>query len=96
MDSWRKEIEKLEEEERGISEEEWFLLLIFKTLLWLAGLGACFLLAWQASGGSVLLTVITLLFPLVAWGVLGWNRWALLLPISLIAVLAMQAALLVW
>jgi hypothetical protein len=75
---------------------EGYMLKVVSILIWLAGLGSCFMLAWRGSGESPLLTVITLIVPLVAWHILGLWSWALLLPISLIGLLALQGAILMW
>jgi hypothetical protein len=75
---------------------EAYLLKIVSILIWLAGLGSCFVLAWQGSGESPLLTIITLLFPLLAWYLFRLRSWALLLPISLMGLLALQGAILLW
>ena len=64
--------------------------------LWLVGLGACFLLAWRASEQSILLTSITMVIPLLAWFLFRLWPWALLLPISLMGLLALQGAILMW
>jgi hypothetical protein len=69
---------------------------IVKILIWLAGLGSCAVLAWWGSGQSQLLTGITLLFPLLAWHILGLRTWVLLLPISLMGLLALQGAIMLW
>jgi hypothetical protein len=39
------------------------MLQIVSILIWLAGLGSCFVLAWWGSGESRLLTTITMIFP---------------------------------
>jgi hypothetical protein len=65
-------------------------------VIWLAGLGSCFMLTWWLSGGSFLLTGLTLLLPIGAWLLFGWYRWALLLPLSLLGLLALIGALHLW
>jgi hypothetical protein len=75
---------------------EAYLLKIVSILIWLAGLGSCFVLAWRGSGESPLLTIIVLIFPLLAWHIFRLWSWALLLPISLMGLLALQGALLMW
>jgi hypothetical protein len=77
-------------------EDEAFLLQLSKLAIWLAGIGSCLVLAWWLSGGSFLLTGITLLFPLGAWFLFGWYRWALLLPLSLMGLLALNGASQLW
>jgi hypothetical protein len=69
---------------------------IAKITLWLVGLGACFMLAWRASDQSILLTSLTLVLPLLAWFLFRLWPWALLLPFSLMALLALQGAILMW
>ena len=68
---------------------EGYMLKVVSILIWLAGLGSLFVLAWRGSGESPLLTVITLIWPLVAWHFFGSWSWALLLPISLMGLLAL-------
>jgi hypothetical protein len=75
---------------------EGYMLKVVSILIWLAGLGSCFVLAWRGSGESPLLTVITLIVPLVAWHLLGSWSWSLLLPISLMGLLALQGAILMY
>jgi hypothetical protein len=75
---------------------EGYMLKIVSILIWLAGLGSCFVLAWWGSGESRLLTTITMIFPLLAWHFFGLWTWALLLPISLMGLLALQGAILMW
>jgi hypothetical protein len=69
---------------------------IAKIALWLVGLGACFMLAWRASDQSILLTSIIMVIPLLAWFLFRLWPWALLLPISLMGLLALQGAILMW
>jgi hypothetical protein len=69
---------------------------IAKIALWLGGLGACFILAWRVSDQSILLTSITMVIPLLAWFLFRLYTWALLLPISLMGLLALQGAILLW
>jgi hypothetical protein len=69
---------------------------IAKIVLWLVGLGACFILAWRASDQSILLTSITMVIPLLAWFLFRLSTWALLLPMSLMGLLAVQGAILLW
>jgi hypothetical protein len=76
--------------------DEEYLVRIAKILIWLAGLSSCFILAWRASGESLLLTVITLSVPLLAWHLIGLWSWGLLLPLSLLGLLALQGAILLW
>jgi hypothetical protein len=75
---------------------EAYLVKIASILIWLAGLSSCFVLAWWGSGESRLLTTITVIFPLLAWHIFGLWSWALLLPISLMGLLALQGAILLW
>jgi hypothetical protein len=75
---------------------EGYMLKVVSILIWLAGLGSCFVLAWRGSGESPLLTIIVLIFPLVAWHFFGLWTWALLLPISLMGLLALQGTILTW
>jgi hypothetical protein len=75
---------------------EAYLLRLAKILLWIAGLGSCFVLAWSVSGQSYFLSGMTLLVPLVAWHIVGLWSWGLLLPISLMGLLALQGAYLLW
>jgi hypothetical protein len=76
------------------SEE--YMLKVVSILIWLAGISACAVLAWWGSGRSELLTGITLLFPILAWHIFGLWTWMLLLPISLMGLLALQGAILLW
>ena len=69
---------------------------IAKIAIWLVGLGACFMLAWRASDQSILLTSITMVLPLLAWFLFRLWPWALLLPVSLMTLLALQGAILLW
>jgi hypothetical protein len=64
--------------------------------IWIAGILSCFLLAWRLTDGSLLLTGLILLLPIVAWRCCGFYRWGLLLPLSLMALLALQGAFLLW
>jgi hypothetical protein len=57
---------------------------------------SCFLLAWRLTGGSLFVTGLTVALPLAAWCLCGFYRWGLLLPLSLLALLAVQGALLLW
>ena len=96
--AWRQamtepDVEQVQEHPRA---NEAYLLRLAKIMLWVAGLGSCFVLAWYGSGESYLLSGITLLVPLLAWHFLGLWSWGLLLPISLMALLALQGALLLW
>jgi hypothetical protein len=77
-------------------QSEGYILKIVSLLIWLAGLGSCLVLAWRGSGESPLLTIIVLILPLVAWHFFGLWSWALLLPISLMGLLALQGAILLW
>jgi hypothetical protein len=98
LSSFRDAVEQSQEEtvqQRSHVDEE-YVARIVKILIWLAGLGSCAVLAWWGSGESQLLTGITLLFPLLAWHVLGLRTWVLLLPISLMGLLALQGAILLW
>jgi hypothetical protein len=64
--------------------------------IWIAGVMSCFLLAWRLTGGSLFVTGLTVALPLAAWCLCGFYRWGLLLPLSLLALLAVQGALLLW
>jgi hypothetical protein len=98
--AWRDAIKQTEEaaaRQRSIADEdEEYVLRILKILLWCGGLGACFMLAWGVSGGSLLVTIITLVFPAATWLFCGLRRWGLLLPICLLAALALHGALQLW
>jgi hypothetical protein len=98
LTAWRKELEQAQEaamhRRRQASEDEASVLGILKTMLWLLGLGSCFLLAWRGSGESVIVTAIIMLLPIGAWFIFGLSRWGLLLPIGLLGALALQGALL--
>jgi hypothetical protein len=96
LSAWRKEVHRAEVARRHRRDVEERFLRFSMIMLWLAGLAACSLLAWVLSGGSVLLTLITLVFPIVTWFFCGLWRWGLLLPISLLAALAVHGAFLVW
>ena len=61
-------------------------------VIWLAGLAACGILSWHLSNGSVVLTAVPLLIVSGAWKFLGLAWWGLLLPLSLIGLLAIQGA----
>jgi hypothetical protein len=93
---WRRVVAKAEDAERyqPRAAEETAVLTVLTILLWVMGLTACFVLAWQGTGGSVIVTGIILLLPIGAWRIFGMSRWGLILPISLIAALALQGALL--
>ncbi len=96
---WRRVVAKAQEAERYSQHPralEASVLRVLTILLWIMGLGACLLLAWKGSGESVIVTGFILLLPIAAWRIFGMSPWALLLPISLIAALALQGALLVW
>jgi hypothetical protein len=96
LSGWRRVVAKAQEAERYSQHpraEETALLSVLTILLWIMGLGACFVLAWQGTGGSVIVTGFILLLPIAAWRIFGMSPWALLLPISLIAALALQGAL---
>jgi hypothetical protein len=96
LSGWRRVVAQAREEERYRRPlaEEAYVLRVLKILLWILGLSACFLLAWQGTGESVIVTTLILLLPIAAWCIFGLSRWALILPISLIAALALQGALL--
>jgi hypothetical protein len=97
LSGWRRVVAKAQEAERYSQQpraEETAVLGVLTILLWIMGLGACFVLAWQGTGGSVIVTGVILLLPIAAWRIFGMSPWALLLPISLITVLALQGALL--
>jgi hypothetical protein len=64
--------------------------------IWIAGLASCLVLSWWLSGGNLFLTGITLLLPIGAWLLFGWYRWALLLPLSLMGLLALIGAFYLW
>jgi hypothetical protein len=61
-------------------------------VIWVAGLGACVSLAWYLSNGSFLLTALPLLLVGGTWKYVGLAWWGLLLPLSLIGLLAVQGA----
>ena len=61
-------------------------------IIWLAGLTACAILSWHLSNGSVVLTAVPLLLCGGAWKCCGVAWWGLLLPLSLIGLLAIQGA----
>jgi hypothetical protein len=97
LTAWRKELEQSQVmalHRRQASEDEAYVLRILKTLLWLCGLGSCFLLAWRGSGESIVVTGIIMLLPIAAWFIFGLSRWGLLLPVGLLGALALQGALL--
>ena len=98
LTAWRKDLEQshvaAQRRRQQASEDEAYILRILKTLLWLCGLGSCFLLAWRGSGESIIVTGIIMLLPIGTWCIFGLSRWALLLPISLLGALALQGALL--
>jgi hypothetical protein len=99
LSGWRRVVAKAQDAERYSQHpraEETAVLRVLTILLWLFGLGSCFLLAWRGSGESVIVTGLIMLLPCAAWVIFGLSPWALLLPISLIAALALQGALLVW
>ena len=60
--------------------------------IWLAGLGACTTLAWHLSNGSPVLTALPLLLVGGTWKCVGLAWWGLLLPLSLIGLLAIHGA----
>jgi hypothetical protein len=98
LSAWRKEVEQSQvaamHRRRQASEDEAYVLRILKVLLWVLGLGSCFLLAWRGSGESVIVTAIIMLLPIAAWFIYGLSWWGLLLPIGLLGALAMQGAIL--
>jgi hypothetical protein len=98
LSGWRRVVEQAKDANRYRQPpaEETAVLRVLTILLWIMGLGACVVLAWQGTGGSVIVTAMIMLLPLAAWRIFGMSRWALLLPISLIVALALQGALLVW
>jgi hypothetical protein len=61
-------------------------------VIWLAGLGACIALAWYLSNGSIILTTLPLLLVGGTWKYVGLAWWGLLLPVSLIGLLAIHGA----
>jgi hypothetical protein len=61
-------------------------------VIWLAGLAACITLAWHLSNRSPVLTTLPLLIVSGAWKYFGLAWWGLLLPLSLIGLLAFQGA----
>jgi hypothetical protein len=96
---WRRVVAKAQNAERYSQRpnaEETAVLRVLKILLWLFGLAACFVLAWRGTGESLIVTTLIMLLPSAAWVIFGLSPWALLLPISLIAALALQGTLLVW
>jgi hypothetical protein len=96
---WRRVVAKAQNAERYSQRpnaEETAVLRVLTILLWLFGLGACLMLAWQGTGGSIIVTGFILLLPIAAWRIFGLSCWGLILPISLITALALQGALLVW
>jgi hypothetical protein len=96
LSGWRRVVEQAKDANRyrQTPAEEAAVLRVLTILLWVMGLGACFVLAWQGTGGSIIVTGFILLLPIVAWRIFGMSPWALLLPFSLIAALALQGALL--
>jgi hypothetical protein len=101
LNSWRKvadeaKAEATRQQRPATQEDEAYVLDLAMLVIWLAGLGSCFILAWWLSAGSFLLTGLTMLLPVGAWLIFGWYRWALLLPLSLMGWLALNGALLLW
>jgi hypothetical protein len=96
--SWFKaDTEAQEESVRQPSHtDEAYVARIVKILIWLAGVGSCFVLAWWGSGELRLFSTITVIFPLLAWHIFGLWTWMLLLPISLLGLLALQGAVMLW
>jgi hypothetical protein len=96
LSSFRETTERTQEVKQPSHVDEAYVAKVVKVLIWLAGLGSCAVLAWWGSGESQLLTSITLLLPLLAWHIFGLWTWMLLLPISLMGLLALQGAILLW
>jgi hypothetical protein len=94
LTAWRNEDEQTDGAVlHRASADEAYVLRILKIILWLLGLAACVVLAWQGAGESIIVTGIITLLPIAAWVLFGLSSWGLLLPISLIAALALEAAL---
>jgi hypothetical protein len=64
-----------------------FLLTAPRLLVWLTGMAAWLLMGWQATGGSVFLTGLAMLFPLVLWRFVGSYWWAVILPLGAVGLL---------
>jgi hypothetical protein len=98
LSSFRETTERIQEEpvKQPSHIDEGYIAKVVKVLIWLAGIGSCAVFAWWGSGRSELLTSITLLLPLLAWHIFGLWTWMLLLPISLMGLLALQGAILLW
>jgi hypothetical protein len=94
LSSFRETTEQTQEVKQPSHVDEAYVAKVVKLLIWLAGLGSCAVLAWWGSGESQLLTSVTLLLPLLAWHIFGLWTWMLLLPISLMGLLALQGAIL--
>jgi hypothetical protein len=65
-----------------------FLLTAPRLLVWLAGMAAWLLMGWQATGGSVFLTALAMLFPFALWRFVGSSWWAVILPLGAVGLLA--------
>jgi hypothetical protein len=98
LSSFRETTKRTQEEpvKQPSHVDEAYVAKVVKVLIWLAGLSSCFVLAWWGSGESRLLSGIAVIFPLLAWHIFGLWTWMLLLPISLMGLLALQGAILLW
>jgi hypothetical protein len=99
--AWREALKQAQEEAAqkqrpALNASEELFIRFAMLAIWVAGLSACFVLAWRVTGGSFLLTSLTMLLPLGAWYCCRFYHWGLLLPLSLIGLLALQAAILSW
>jgi hypothetical protein len=95
LSGWRRVVAKAHDAEtdrQRANGTEAPLLRYAAIVIWVAGLSACGILAWHLSAGSFLLTGFTLLIPGAAWRYFGLSWWGLLLPLSLIGLLALQGA----
>jgi hypothetical protein len=95
LSSWKKVAEQAREQRARQQQpvpKEASLLRLAALVIWIAGLGACLALAWYLSNGSFLLTAVPLLIVGGTWKFIGLAWWGLLLPLSLIGLLAIHGA----
>jgi hypothetical protein len=96
LSSWKKVAEQAREQrarQQPVPQaKEASLLRLAALVIWIAGLGACLALAWYLSNGSFILTALPLLIVGGAWKFVGLAWWGLLLPLSLIGLLAFHGA----
>jgi hypothetical protein len=98
LSSWRQVADRAREQstrqQRPVTQgKELSILQLAEIVIWLAGLGACLTLAWHLSNGSPVLTALPLLLSGGTWKFVGLAWWGLLLPLSLIGLLAIHGAI---